>query len=160
MTECLTQDTTFLDCCLDMTIKGVLPGETLPTNLWGIIPANGQRWGNVVTTLSVVRSDTTLLPRRHNVEDECYITTLWQRCHIIGITLWQPRHNVGKLCYFTMLPQHCYRTENDVKLQRSHSIQASHLNASPQRWEQRCHDIHTTLPECWQMLVQRSHNVV
>ena len=37
---------------------------------WGHSSANAQRWGNVVTTLSLVRSDTTLLQRYHNVEDE------------------------------------------------------------------------------------------
>ncbi len=43
-------------------------------SLVAAFPANIQRWGNIVTTLSLVRSDTMLLQRWHNVDDERYNT--------------------------------------------------------------------------------------
>ena len=91
---------------------------------WRFFPAITQRWGNVMTTLSLVRSDTALLQYYHNVEDECYIPTLWQRCHNVGITLWQCCHNVRKLHNFAKLPQHCYNVENNIISQHSHKMQA------------------------------------
>ena len=50
-------------------------------------PANAQHCGNVMTMLGFVRLDTTLLQHCHDVEDEQYITTLWQLCPNIGIML-------------------------------------------------------------------------
>ena len=50
--------------------------------------ANTQRCDNV--TLSLVRSDTTLLQCCHNIEDECYITMLPQCWYNIVAML--PQH--------------------------------------------------------------------
>ena len=67
----------------------------------------------VVTTLSLVRSDTMLLQHCHDVEDERDITTLWQHCH-----------NIEKLHNSMTLPQCCYNIENDIVSQHSHNVQA------------------------------------
>ena len=53
----------------------------------GDCPANAQRLGNIVTTLSLVGLDSMLLQCCHNVEDECYITMLWQCCLNVGMKL-------------------------------------------------------------------------
>ncbi len=76
-----------------------------------------QRWGKVVTTLSTVRSDTTLLQLCHNIEDEWYIPTLLQCCNNVGITLKQRYHNVGKLHIWC-----CHNIATMVKRTLYHNI--------------------------------------
>ena len=119
-----------------------------------------------MTTLSFVRSDTMLVQHCHSVEDERYITTMWQRWHNIGITLWQ--HNIEKLHNFMTLPQCCYNVENDVILQCSGTIVwtlyehwwPTLKSDQTTTFRYHCHNVVVTLKSTWfSTLPQRCDNV-
>ena len=92
------------------------------TYLWECKPSisetHSQLTPNVVTTLSLARSDSMLLQRCHNIE----MNVISQRCGSIATVLVQHCSNVATLLEYYIISQHCHNVATTLKTMLYHNI--------------------------------------
>ena len=145
-------------CCVNIVWMLVPNIEIRPNyNIWAML---SQHHGNDENHVCLQCWTPTLKQHSYNVAwalVKHWSPTLGTKIEI------RPNYNI-----WAMLSQHCGNVENYVSPQRWTPMLKQHSHnvclISPHCWKWRCHNIHTTLPECcpnvgWRQW-QCSHNVV